>query len=104
MLMNIDTFKSNILESNCYLLTFNNFSIVIDPSVPYEIIKKSLKKPLEYVFITHGHFDHICNISSYKENNIKFCMHKNAYDKLCSCTTNLSKLFKCEFTESLKDE
>ena len=57
--------------SNCYILMSEESFSVIDPSVSYhEALKKnpiiSELKP-EYVLLTHGHLDHLWEISSYVE-------------------------------------
>ena len=90
---NVKRYISNIFDSNCFLVTNGIYSIVIDPSVSYEIIKKDIKGKFLGVLITHGHFDHFSEIESFmKIPNVLFYCHKNAIKKLENNVYNCSKL------------
>jgi len=47
------------LEENCYILTKNNKSIIIDPGEEVEKIEKEIEGELIGILITHHHFDHV---------------------------------------------
>ena len=48
------------LEENCYIVTRNNQTIIIDPGYEAEnIINACTNKNVVGVLITHHHFDHI---------------------------------------------
>lgn len=60
--MNIDKLIVGESATNCYILSKNDFCIVIDPGGDPEYISEFiLRKNLnpEGVLITHGHFDHL---------------------------------------------
>ena len=83
-MINVRVFSSKIMGANCYLVSDGVNSIVIDPCVNYNVIRKFVKGSLKGVFITHGHFDHIECLDSYlKENdNLLIYLHKNCVRKL----------------------
>ena len=59
--MNIDILKVGILETNCYILTKNNESLIIDPGADENFIVsriKELKTTPIAILLTHHHDDH----------------------------------------------
>lgn len=59
--------RFDVLASNCYILDFDDFFCVVDPSVSFKDAKNKCNlygKP-KYVFLTHGHIDHFWEIESY---------------------------------------
>ena len=51
--------------SNCYLLINGKHAAVVDPSVKAEEILNTIQQEgaiLEYILLTHGHFDHIVSL------------------------------------------
>jgi glyoxylase-like metal-dependent hydrolase (beta-lactamase superfamily II) len=82
----INTYISKFLDVNSYVV---DGKILIDPALNYKDLRKY--SDLEAIFLTHGHIDHIINIESYMHlPNLKFYMHKEAYQKLLSGDKNLS--------------
>lgn len=61
------------LEENCYIVTRNNQTIIIDPGYEAEnIINACTNKNVVGVLITHHHFDHIGALKEIEEHfNIK---------------------------------
>ena len=59
--MNYEIIKivSNVMEANCYLIKYNNKTILIDPCVDVNTLKKYDVTNLEAILITHSHVDHI---------------------------------------------
>ena len=56
--------------SNCYLLISGNQAAVIDPSADAEkILQKAAEHgaTLQYILLTHGHFDHICSLDTLRD-------------------------------------
>lgn len=70
--------------SNCYLLINGNQAAVVDPSADADVIlKKAAEKgaTLQYILLTHGHFDHICSLDSLREKTgIPAYIHKDDAD------------------------
>ncbi len=53
--------------SNCYLLTSGTHAAVADPSAPADSILRAVQEEhaqLEYILLTHGHFDHIVSMDA----------------------------------------
>lgn len=60
--MDLEIIKVGELETNCYILSKNNKCIVIDPGDEEDKIIKYIEKnkfELEFILITHSHFDHV---------------------------------------------
>lgn len=58
--MKIENIVVGRLEANCYLITKDNKTIVVDPGDEYDKIKNALhNKNVVAIFITHYHPDHI---------------------------------------------
>ena len=56
---------------NTYIVTDveTGETAVVDPSLPEESLMEKLNgKDVKYIFLTHGHFDHICGAKMVKEN------------------------------------
>lgn len=47
------------LETNCYIISQNNKSLIIDPADDEEKILASAPHEIVGIIITHYHFDHI---------------------------------------------
>ena len=88
--MKIETFTSPCLYANSYLCIFDEFALVVDPSIPYELIKTKTTKEIKYVLITHAHYDHICELKTYMNKGIVFCIGKEDYSKVGDAYLNLS--------------
>lgn len=69
----VETFKVGPLETNCYLITDKNTkkSAIIDPGgISSELdakINKLGTENIEYILMTHGHFDHIRKALRYQK-------------------------------------
>ena len=65
--MKIETAVLGPLSNNTYLvISEKNNAVVIDPGMGFEDIDNIISKnaaTLKYVFLTHGHFDHIASAS-----------------------------------------
>lgn len=67
--MQIITVETPLLKSNMYLLVENRKSVVIDPYWDEEV-KKILHEEVEelnFVFLTHEHYDHISGVNEIKK-------------------------------------
>jgi hypothetical protein len=74
-------FSGRFLSSNVYLMVVDNRAVAVDCGMPwtanrvlYYLNKNRLK--LEYIFLTHSHFDHVMGASKLKKNmEIKVVAH-----------------------------
>lgn len=85
-------------QANCYVLVDENEKIaaVIDPGVPDDELNEILLGyDLKYIFLTHGHFDHIYGCESLKKiyPECKICIHVDDEKCLNDTTYNLAGNF-----------
>ena len=70
--MRVQKFTGGILETNCYLITdeATGKMAVLDPGavIPEldEAIEQGGRENVDYILLTHGHFDHIGAAEYYK--------------------------------------
>lgn len=58
--MEIKKIVTGMLRENCYIVTKNGSTIVIDPGDDFALIKEAIKdKAVKGILITHHHFDHV---------------------------------------------
>lgn len=71
----------NGFTTNTYIVTDEETgdTAVVDPSLPEESLMEELNgKNVKYIFLTHGHFDHICGVKMVKERTgAKVVIHKD---------------------------
>ena len=82
---------------NCYFVCNDSDAIIIDPGCHLNLIKEYLTGyKLKGIIATHGHYDHILNVSKLKkEYNVLFYMHP-ADKKLVKHANFYLKLFNGE--------
>ena len=73
-----------MIETNCYILLDEQTgkAAVIDPGFMSQGLKKAIQSPeiksVDYILLTHGHFDHIMGVYELKEmTGAKVAIHKN---------------------------
>lgn len=76
--MEIKTLVLGDLRTNCYILTKDNYALIIDPASDAEVIKKVCTNyNVEGILVTHHHFDHVLALPelekyyNLKHNNFK---------------------------------
>ena len=68
--MKVDIIKVGMLETNCYIVSEGERAVVIDPGDEAEKIAAFLDESglkVEYIFLTHSHFDHIGALAAIKK-------------------------------------
>lgn len=85
------------MQANCYLVKDNCAALAVDPGSYDEQLLSALKRDgiteLEYILLTHGHFDHILGAKRLQENfGGKIVIHK--LDEICFTDTKRSLLKK----------
>lgn len=64
--MNIKTVKVGYLQTNCYIIEYQNNTLIIDPGDEAEKIIKAVEKPVVGIIVTHHHFDHVGALDAVK--------------------------------------
>lgn len=62
--MLIERYDSGILDSSMYVVSENRHAIVIDPCLAIDAAEQLV---IDYLFITHEHYDHIFGVNLWKE-------------------------------------
>ena len=80
--------------------------IVVDPGAEEEKILAAIRRhglDIEYIFLTHGHYDHIGAVRGIKKvfNNAKVCIHKDEEKYIKDSKINLSEYRKQYVGESI---
>ena len=85
---------SNVMGANCYLINYNNKTIIIDPCVNCDVLEKYNVKEVEAILITHGHIDHIAYLKEivYKYNPTVYAT-KKGLEMIYNDDLNLSNYF-----------
>ncbi len=82
------------LEENCYILTHNGETAVIDPGAQADVIINEIKKgnsKIKMILLTHGHFDHIGGVSALaRYSGAPVYIHNQDADMLRDNSKNLS--------------
>lgn len=87
---------SHDFHANTYIIEGQNFCVIIDAGASVEQIRQVCQKPVQAIFITHAHFDHIWYLEQYaKAFGCLIYMSSKACEKLNNPKTNLSDTF-CE--------
>jgi glyoxylase-like metal-dependent hydrolase (beta-lactamase superfamily II) len=93
------------MATNCYLISHNDKSIVIDPCVDYKTVFRNEESKIQGIIITHGHFDHFNALGTYlKETDVKIYMHKRCLEKLIDPVKNCSVYCSCEVKFDIPNE
>ena len=79
--MQIKSFPLGLYEANCYIVTDENTRecAVIDPGDEASIVLnyiEQLNLTVKYIFLTHGHFDHVMAVNPvHEETGARVCLH-----------------------------
>ena len=105
--MNITTITNGILNQNCYLLEKDGHAIVIDPGLDTDLILKTIldkKLKVDFVLLTHGHFDHIYSAKALKDMGAKILISEDDAPKLLDNDINMGFLYNFDVPKCLPDE
>ena len=101
-MMEIKRFESDLLSSNMYLIVEGDHGIVIDPC---RNIAPSEGLVIDYILLTHEHYDHISGVLAWKEATGATVLCSQACgDNVQSPRRNLSSTFEafCELQTWVK--
>lgn len=83
--------------SNCYIVSDSSHAAVIDPSASVSGILNYLKEnnlTLDYIILTHGHFDHMLSLDGLKEATGAYAyIHRDDAENLTDGKKNAFSLF-----------
>ena len=101
--MKIERYVSDLLKSNMYVISENDRHILVDP---YETDQINITGIVDYILLTHEHFDHISGVVYWKEKTNAKVMASVTCAKMCANSTkNLSRYFEalCELQTWIKE-
>lgn len=94
--MVIKRIVSKHLQSNMYLLMDNDRAIMIDPCISedtYQYIGQYNIK-LDYIYLTHEHYDHISGVNWWKERTgVELLCSGKCAQNIADCKKNMSHYF-----------
>ena len=94
--MTIRRYESKLLSSNMYLIVENGHSIVIDP---YEDVSEADGVCVDYILLTHEHFDHISGVNNWRqETKAPVLCSKACAERIKDPKSNMARYFN-EFCE-----
>lgn len=97
-MFSVQQFENSPIDSITYIISnpINNRAIIIDPGTENDVrvidFLKEKKMKLEYIFLTHEHFDHILGVNYLRENfpNIKVVSSQKTSERLVNPKKNLA--------------
>lgn len=99
--MNIKKIVSTETDQNCYLISENGKGILIDPGLDtFKIIRETEGIEVNYILLTHCHYDHIYSVNELRKGKIVAGSRKcsenmiNPKITLLNCSDDLK--VKCE--------
>ncbi len=100
--MKIETIKTlwseSDLKQNTYVVIGPNSCVIIDAGCPLSMVRDVTDKPIEAVFVTHGHFDHIEYIEEYDKLGVPIFCNYLTENFLDDDVLNVSRLLKSPMT------
>jgi len=70
------------IKTNCYIISKGDKCFVIDPGDEFnKIIKETQKYELQFILLTHGHFDHVLAIEKIREIHRKVPVYISGEDE-----------------------
>lgn len=90
--MQVYKFNNNVVRANMYVIEHNGHYILIDPSV---VERVQINGTVDYILLTHEHYDHICRVNYWKElTHAKIIASVPCQKGLKSPSRNFSRFYK----------
>ena len=90
--MEIENLYPGSWGSNCYLLTVGSHAALVDPSANASTLMDAVAQKgalLDYILLTHGHFDHIVSIDTLRQyTDAPVIIHENDAEMLGDSSKN----------------
>lgn len=99
--MNIKKIVSDEMDQNCYLVHENGKGILIDPGYDtFKIIRETEGIEINYILLTHCHFDHIYSVNELRGSKIVagsiLCKENIVNPKITLMSSDVKINEKCE--------
>lgn len=94
--MKIQRVESPLLASNMYVISENQYAIVIDP---FQNLEPAENLIIDKIILTHEHYDHISGVNDWKRlTNAPVLCSKTCGENIQSSKKNMARLFEvfCE--------
>lgn len=106
--MRLKIFNNNIFDENAYLVTFKDYSILIDPGFNFDDISLYIKEHnlnLTKILLTHGHIDHLGDLDKFvgEYKDLKVYIHEDDAEMLKDSKKNASYDFGIAKTYDIKN-
>ena len=94
------------MNQNCFILTDNNESVIIDPGQENKVLLDRIKElNVKYILLTHGHYDHIGALAAAKKlSGAKVCVHALDADKLSDVSKCMADAFGINKIEKIEPD
>ena len=99
-MINITKYASFNMDVNTYILAKNNRVLIIDPGFNGEKIINHINNycmKIEGIIFTHGHYDHIKDLTLLLDPQVPIYIHEDEVDFLYNPDLNLSSMFNQKF-------
>lgn len=97
------SWSQNEMKQNTYVVIGESSCIVIDAGAPLTAVRELTDKPIEAVFITHGHFDHVEYIEEYDKLNVPIFVNPLTPIFLKDKIKNASGFFQMDSTYNVNN-
>lgn len=95
-MLNIKSFALGMLGTNCYLVSYNNDAVLIDPAAYSESVTEYIDKNnlnLKAILLTHAHFDHSLGAPEFASKfEVGVYVGAQDFDMLFDCTKDASHM------------
>lgn len=102
-MISVEIFCDSKENCNTYLVTKDDYAILIDPANNVKHLNKYLEgKSLVAVLLTHGHYDHFKILEEIlKIYDVPCYLQKRAKDKIFDLNASYAKVFGCNKVPSV---
>ena len=104
-MISVEVFCDSEENCNTYLITKDEYAIIIDPANDVKKLNKYLEgKSLVAILLTHGHYDHFKTLEEIlKMYDVNCYLQKRAKDKIFDLNISYAKAFGCNKIPSIDE-
>lgn len=100
--MEIKCFALGEMGANCYFLTADGETAIIDPGAPDELLKNKIAEhaDIRYILLTHRHADHLMGVALAKKlSGAKVAISREDADGLTDASVSLASIL-CDYKQT----